>query len=82
VTRWLATPVIEGRPVRLDPDHEVIEGDHKTVAGRENYIRSHGQAGVTYAVALRWPTNEGWVAADPVTVPIDTVSTTTKRGRA
>jgi len=42
--------------------------DHKTVAGRETFIRTHGKPGVTYAVALRWPTG-GWVAADPVTVP-------------
>jgi hypothetical protein len=76
VTRWLAAPFIDGvyEPVGT------IEGDHKTVAGRENYIRSHGTPGTTYGVVLRWPTG-GWVAADPVTVPIDTVSTTTKRGR-
>jgi len=67
MTRWMAVPFIEGH-FHNTPD-EVIEGDHKTEAGRENYIRSHGQPGVEYAVALLWPTGAGWVPAKAVTVP-------------
>lgn len=71
MTRWMAVPFIEDAFDQAPSG--VLEGDHKTVSGRVNYIKSHGQAGVTYAVALTWPTG-GWVAADPVTVPADTVS--------
>jgi hypothetical protein len=78
MTHWIAVPFIED--VFDQSPSAVIEGDHKTVSGRINYIQSHGVPGIEYAVALEWPTG-GWVAADSVTVPADThVSSTTKRG--
>jgi len=66
MTAWHAAPIVNGRE-RLGTTG-MLHGDHKTVAGRERFIRTYGQPGVTYAVALRWPTG-GWVAADPITVP-------------
>ena len=66
MTAWHASPIVNGRE-RLGTTG-MLHGDHKTVAGRERFIRTWGQPGVTYAVALRWPTG-GWVPADPVTVP-------------
>jgi hypothetical protein len=68
----MAVPFIEGH-FHNTPD-AIIEGDHKTEAGRENYIRSHGQPGVEYAVALLWPTGQGWVPAATVTVPMTRVT--------
>lgn len=72
MTRWMAVPFIAGH-FDQSPD-AVLEGDHKTEAGRENYIKSHGQPGVEYAVALLWPTGVGWVPAPTVTVPSPTTT--------
>jgi hypothetical protein len=66
MTAWQASPIVNGRE-RLGTTG-MMHGEHKTAEGRERFIRTHGQPGVTYAVALRWPTG-GWVPADPVTVP-------------
>jgi hypothetical protein len=62
---WLARPIIRGRP---SMDHlGELKGVHKTVRGREDYIRLKGRPGVTYAVAVRL--DVGWVDVEPVVVP-------------
>jgi len=76
MTQWEAVHIVRGRP--RAGTIGTLSGYHKTVAGRENFIRSHGKPGLTYAVALKWPTGSGWVAAEPVTVP-QPVSTTRRK---